>query len=69
MRTDFEALRDGDRITLFPRPDNPLHSKPVTVIYLSGYFYGDDSDATEGPDYYLGDVLKFNEGFEMWAGK
>jgi hypothetical protein len=63
MRTDFESLSDGDRITLYPNASNPLHSAPVTATYASGYFYCEGTDPTEGPDYYFGDVLRYNEGF------
>ncbi len=64
MRQDFRNLNDGDRITLFPLPDNPLHDKPVRASFYGGYFYCDDSIPEDGPDYYLGDVLRYNEGYE-----
>ena len=64
MRTDFEGLSDGDRITLFPNGDNPLHRQLITATYQSGYFYCDGSDPFDGPDYYFGDVARFNDGFE-----
>ena len=63
MRQDIDNLRDGQRITLHPRPNNPLHQKPVSAIYSSGYFYCDSTDPHLGPDYYHGDVLQYNEGF------
>ena len=63
MRTDFDKLNDGERITLYPLPDNPLHSEPVKATFASGYFYCDGSPPEEGPDYYLGDVLKYNNGY------
>lgn len=63
MRYDFDQIEDGARITLYPLPDNPLHSKPVAATYAGGYFYCDGTDPTEGPDYYLGDVLANCEGF------
>lgn len=59
LRTDFDALEEGQRVILYPRNDNPLHKRPVLATYAAGYFY-----CEEGPDYYLGDVLTFNEGFE-----
>lgn len=65
MRTDFEALCDGARITLHPNNENPLHKQPVTATYAGGYFYCDGSPPEEGPDYYMGDVLQFNSGFEL----
>jgi hypothetical protein len=64
MRTDFDNLNDGDRITIYPAQDNPLHKEPVKATYQAGYFYCDGTNPTEGPDYYLADVLKWNEGFE-----
>lgn len=65
MRTDFDALEDDARIRIFPRPENPLHKKPITATYSAGYFYCDGTPPAEGPDYYLGDVLRWNEGFEV----
>lgn len=64
MRTDFENLEDGARITLFPNALNPLHKKPVIATMQSGYFLCDGSDPMDGPDYYFGDVLTYNDGFE-----
>lgn len=65
MRQDFDALNDGDRVILFPNATNPLHKKPVHASYLSGFFYCDGTDPLDGPDYYLRDVLAYNEGFMM----
>jgi hypothetical protein len=64
MRTDFENIEEGTRVTLFPNERNPLHKKPVIATYAGGYFYCDGSPAAEGPDYYLGDVLAYNSGYE-----
>lgn len=63
MRTDFDQLPDGARITIHPLPDNPLHKKPVIATHQFGYFYCDGTDPMEGPDYYLGNVLRYCEGF------
>lgn len=63
MRTDFENLSDGDVITLYPNGENLLHKRPVKATFSAGYFYCDGTNPTEGPDYYFGDVLRFNEGF------
>lgn len=65
MRTDFDKIPDGARVTLHPNEGNPLHKQPVKAIYQSGYFYCDGSPAIEGPDYYLGDVLLFNDGYTV----
>ena len=65
MRQDFDALNDGDRVILYPLPTNPLHKKPVRASYQSGFFYCDETDPMDGPDYYLRDVLAYNEGFLM----
>ena len=65
MRTDWESLDNGARITLFPLPNNPLHGGPVKATYQSGYFYCDGTDPTLGPDYYFRDVLEYNEGFTL----
>ena len=67
MRTDFDKLSDGEKIVLYPNPNNPLHQKPVNAIYSGGYFYCDNTPPEEGPDYYLGNVLKFNFGFTSLA--
>jgi len=63
MREDFQNIEDGQSVILHPRPDNPLHKRPVKAVQQSGYFYCDGTDPMEGPDYYFGDVLKYNEGF------
>ena len=62
LRTDFSTLSDGDVITLYPKPDNPLHKEPVKVMYQGGYFYT-TKPCGEGRDYDMRDVLKFNDGF------
>lgn len=63
LRTDLEALKDGDEITLYPTDENPLHTKPVKATFSHGYFYCKGSDPADGPDYYFRDVFTFNEGF------
>ena len=63
MRNDFDQLTDGQQINLVPNQDNPLHHEPVKATYSGGYFYCEGSDPMDGPDYYLGDVAKFNIGF------
>jgi hypothetical protein len=63
MRTDFESLTDGARITLYPTPENPLHRKAVNATYQGGYFFCDGTNPMDGPDYYMGDVFAYNEGF------
>lgn len=69
LRTDFENLRDGDTIVLHPNASNPLHARPVKAIYASGYFYCKGSNPMDGPDYYMGDVLAYNDGFSCEAQK
>lgn len=65
MKTDFDAIDDGASVVLIPNSDNPLHSTPVKATYSSGYFYCDGSKLEDGPDYYLGDVAKYNDGFYL----
>lgn len=67
MRKDFDSLEDGQKIMLCPNQDNPLHQQPVKTTYSDGYFYCEGSDPVDGPDYYMGDVLKFNIGFTVCA--
>lgn len=67
MRTDFESLENGQRITLHPNSNNPLHKEPIGAFFSDGYFYCDGNDGTDGPDYYFGDVARFNEGFTVPA--
>lgn len=69
MRTDFENLSDGDHITLYPNSDNPIHSKPVNAYFFSGYFCCDGTPPEDGPDYYWGDVFRYNDGFEIADSK
>ena len=63
-RRDFENIKDGQKIRLFPNNNNPLHKRPVIAIYQSGYFYCEGSRQTEGADYYFGDVAMYNDHFE-----
>lgn len=63
MRTDFHDLCDGDRVKLYPNTANPLHKSPVIATYSGGYFYCDGTTPADGPDYYLGDVAAYNDGF------
>lgn len=65
LRTDFQNIEDGSEVVLYPNKGNPLHKKPVTAHYTGGYFYCAGTRPEDGPDYYLGDVLKFNEGFAI----
>jgi len=64
LRTDFQNLRDGQSVTLYPNAANPLHKKPVRATYSQGYFYCDGSKPEDGPDYYFRDVGAYNDGFE-----
>ena len=67
-RTDFESIKDGDVVKLYPNFDNPLHKPingPVTATYSGGYFYCRGSNPMDGPDYYLGDVMIYNDCFEI----
>jgi hypothetical protein len=64
MRTDFEAIEDGARVELFPNADNPLHKRAIKATYVSGYFYCDGSNPVDGPDYYFGDVARYNAGWQ-----
>lgn len=50
-------------LILHPNWNNPIHKKPVKATYYSGYFYCAGTKPEDGPDYYLGDVLKYNSGF------
>lgn len=64
--SEILSLKDGQRVRLFPNAENPLHNKPVSAMYSKGYFYVDGSDPImDGPDYYFGDVLIYNDGFEV----
>ena len=65
VRTDIENLQDYDVVKIYPRIDNPLHAGCVLADYMNGYFYCHTSKQEEWPDYYLGDFLKFNRGFEL----
>lgn len=65
MRTDFETLEDGTAIVLHPNEANPLHSQPIKATFSGGYFFCEGSNPMDGPDYYFGDVLAYNDGFEI----
>ena len=63
----LESLMDGDRVTLYPNATNPLHKRPVAAHFSGGYFYCDGTEPADGPDYYFGDVLTFNDRIERAA--
>lgn len=65
IKNDFNSLTDGQQVILVPNQDNPIHHEPVIATYTGGYFYCEGSDPTNGPDYYLGDVARFNTGFTL----
>lgn len=58
-------LKDNDRVRLYPNESNPLHKQPVMATYSRGYFYCDGTDPMDGPDYYFGDVLTYNNRVEV----
>lgn len=60
----IEDLRNGDRVRLYPSADNPIHKCPVEATFSDGYFFCDGSDPRDGPDYYVRDVLLYNERIE-----
>lgn len=64
MNTDIRELENGERVILHPNADNPLHHRPVAAVYSDGYFYCEGTKPTDGPDYYFGDVLRWNQGWE-----
>ena len=64
MSYEFDEIEDGERVRLHPNATNPLHKKPVLATYSGGYFYCDDTDPADGPDYYFGDVLGFCDRIE-----
>ena len=66
MRTDWENLEDGDSIMIYPNEDNPLIRKQAEVYFASGYFYVKGPKKWgEGPDFYFGDVARYNVGFDL----
>lgn len=67
LETNVSALADHTRLRLHPKPDNPLHSKPCEGFIMRGYFYLDPpvGKPENGPDYYVGDVLTYCEGWEV----
>ena len=62
---DVNSLNDGDRVSLTPNAANPLHKRPVEATYSGGYFYCDGTSPMDGPDYYFGDVMAYNERIEV----
>lgn len=63
LHTNIHELSDGETVVLYPNAKNPLHSKPIKATYAAGYFYCEGSDPANGPDYYAGDVLSYNNGW------
>ena len=68
IRTDFDAIPDGATIILHPREANPLHRAPVEATHSIGFFYCKGSDPTDGPDYWVGDVRMFCDGWSLVGG-
>lgn len=66
--TEYANLEDGDRVRLYPNDQNPLHKAPIMATFSGGYFYCDGTDPISGPDYYLGDVLTYNDRIEVVRG-
>lgn len=64
-RYDFENIKDGQKIRLFPNSNNPLHKRPFVATHHAGYFYCEGTRPTEGADYYFGDVATYNDHFEV----
>ena len=62
IRTDFENIHNYSTVMLFPNQENPLNTEPHKAHYNSGYFFIEGSSYS-GADYYMGDVLKYNDGF------
>jgi hypothetical protein len=62
---NIDNLDEGARVKLYPNGRNPLHKKPIMATYSQGYFYCDGSDPCDGPDYYVGDVLTYNDRIEV----
>lgn len=62
-----DELADGSRVRLYPNALNPIHKAPAVATFSGGYFYCDGSDPMDGPDYYFGDVLTYNERIEVIA--
>ena len=61
---NIEDLEDGEQVILYPNADNPLHKQPIRATHQGGYFYCDGSKPEDGPDYYFGDVLRYNSRIE-----
>lgn len=65
IRTDFENLEPNTALFLHPNESNPIHHERTACFYDGMYFHGVGTDPMEGPDYYLGDVLRYNHGFTL----
>ena len=65
IRTDFENVPPLTTLFLHPNDCNPIHQERIACFYDGKYFFGAGTDPIEGPDYYLGDVLRYNYGFTL----
>ena len=65
MRHDFENIPEDADVILHPADANLIHREPVKATRQGAYFFCESTDSECGPDYCLGDVAAFCEGWEM----
>lgn len=64
LRHDFENIPEDADVILHPAEANPVHREPVKAMRIGIYFFCEGTDPERGPDYYLGDVAAFCEGWQ-----
>ena len=64
MRNDWENIKDGDRLVIYPNSENPLYKKAGNFFFTDGCYFH-ETNYVEGPDYYFRDVARYNHGFDI----
>ncbi len=63
LRHDFQNIPEDVDVILHPADANLIHREPVKAMRIADYFYCEGSDPERGPNYHLGDVAAFCEGW------
>ena len=63
LRHDFHNIPEDVDVILHPADANLIHRKSIKATRIADYFFCEGSDPERGPNYHLGDVAAFCEGW------